>query len=1017
MGRSRLLLPLLVALAAWGLGSAPAGAERDPEGAFRAAALRARQLYDAGQYGPAASLADSLYRATERHEGPEAPRTCEAIELAVDCAFSLRYRPDPATCELADRAMRIRERTDSPDSLKLLHALQLAARCAQRSGDLDRAIGLQRRGAVIEERAHGAESYNLSVQLNNLASMLYDAGRYGEVIEILRRALAIREKGLARDDPARLVIVNNLAAGYDAAGDYAAATPLFEEVLAGYEKHLGPGHGKTGYALNNLATVLAATGAPDRAIALYRRALAVREHATGVNEFEIAETLANLADLLLEQGDTTGVRALYERALEIQTRVLNVDNRYRVQSLLGLAAVSRTARDWDAARERAREALDAIERGEQPVNPSAALALVSLGETELAAGEPAAALAPLERAVELCRRALGDRHPRLAEARRELAEAQVRAGDPRALAQALEAERIARDHLRHTFRTLPERQALAVREGTPPALDAALSALAAMPEPPDSARRTVWDALVRSRGLLLDEMASRIHFGTGGDTAVAGLARGFIAARQREVNLAVRGPRDESPDEYRARLERAREVGDDAEAALARASGEFRRELARSRVGLEEVMAQLPPGAALIAYVRYARVPAPSAAPGAGAPRAEDEYAAFVGRGAEAPRFVTLGAASTIDSLVTAWRRAAQDPGDDEPAYRRAALRLRRRIWDPLAPRLRRAGIAFVVPDGALALVSLATMPVGEGTYLVERGPALQYLTTERELVAEPPTSARAAGEMVAVGGVAYDAAATRPATAVWAATPAARSARAHASPASTDCADLASLRFAALPQTRREIEDVCVMWKGRGAGGSARTLTGASATEDSFRVVAPRGRILHLATHGYFVADRCADGAPGAAAGDTMPGDPFVRSGLALAGANARSSPDGSGDDGLLTAAEIAALELQGVEWVVLTGCDTGLGSPSSLEGLLGMRWAFQVAGARTLVMSLWGVEDAPTRRWARALYQARLRRNESAPAAVRDAARALLEAQRAGGDGGHPCAWGAFVSSGEWR
>ena len=101
-----------------------------------------------------------------------------------------------------------------------------------------------------------------------------------------------------------------------------------------------------------------------------------------------------------------------------------------------------------------------------------------------------------------------------------------------------------------------------------------------------------------------------------------------------------------------------------------------------------------------------------------------------------------------------------------------------------------------------------------------------------------------------------------------------------------------------------------------------------------------------------------------------------MLLSGLAFAGANRRLSAPIDQDDGILTAEEVAAsLDLQGVEWAVLSACDTGLGQIMAGEGVLGLRRAFQIAGARTVIMSLWSVDDsAPPRTWMRALYEGRL-------------------------------------------
>ena len=118
-----------------------------------------------------------------------------------------------------------------------------------------------------------------------------------------------------------------------------------------------------------------------------------------------------------------------------------------------------------------------------------------------------------------------------------------------------------------------------------------------------------------------------------------------------------------------------------------------------------------------------------------------------------------------------------------------------------------------------------------------------------------------------------------------------------------------------------------------------------------------------------------------------------------------------------MLTSEEVSALDLNGVEWAVLSGCDTGVGELRAGEGVFGLRRAFQVAGARTVIMSLWQVEDQATRQWMTTLYESRFMKNLSTVNAVREAGLAVLRGRRAKGLSAHPFYWAAFVASGDWR
>jgi CHAT domain-containing protein len=143
---------------------------------------------------------------------------------------------------------------------------------------------------------------------------------------------------------------------------------------------------------------------------------------------------------------------------------------------------------------------------------------------------------------------------------------------------------------------------------------------------------------------------------------------------------------------------------------------------------------------------------------------------------------------------------------------------------------------------------------------------------------------------------------------------------------------------------------------------------------------------------------------------------NPLLLSGLALAGANRRAAAGADEDDGILTAEEIAALDLSSVEWAVLSACDTGSGDVESLEGVLGLQRAFRIAGARTVVMSLWPVDDRATRRFMEKLYGLRMREGADVGTAMQGAMRAVLVERRRKGLSTDPFHWAGFVATGAW-
>jgi len=248
-------------------------------------------------------------------------------------------------------------------------------------------------------------------------------------------------------------------------------------------------------------------------------------------------------------------------------------------------------------------------------------------------------------------------------------------------------------------------------------------------------------------------------------------------------------------------------------------------------------------------------------------------------------------------------------------------------------------------------------------------------------------------------------------------------------------------LQFGDLPGARREVADIARVWATRPDAGpmpgrdELTVLDGRAASKAAVLKLASGRRVLHFATHGFFLGSECQRAAPNtrsvgglvATTGPAVatvrpvvtsqqPQNPLLISGLAFAGANRRGSIGAQRDNGILTAEEVASLDLHGTEWAVLSACETGLGEIKAGEGVVGLRRAFQIAGVRTVIMSLWSVEDQATRAWMRALYQERFQNGASTAEAVRNASVRMLRDRRAHGQSPHPFYWAAFVAAGDW-
>jgi CHAT domain-containing protein len=214
-------------------------------------------------------------------------------------------------------------------------------------------------------------------------------------------------------------------------------------------------------------------------------------------------------------------------------------------------------------------------------------------------------------------------------------------------------------------------------------------------------------------------------------------------------------------------------------------------------------------------------------------------------------------------------------------------------------------------------------------------------------------------------------------------------------------------------------------------------------ATKQAILAVAPSYRFIHLATHGFFADKPEKSALPGdnraamlrsglPQRGEASQRNPGLLSGLVFAGVNRL---DRRPEETILTALEAAQLDLHKTELLVLSACETGLGRVADGEGVLGLQRAFQLAGAKTCVTSLWKVDDTATQLLMKEFYTNLWQKKMTKIEALRGAQLAMIHrydpytkelSSRAldipAGDvtdvrSGSPFYWAAFVLSGDWR
>lgn len=966
-------------------------------------------------------LVEALYRSGHAMEEETVELAARAVELkelhlgadAVGVAVSLLhsgnihiYRSENAEAR-ADylRALQIFEDAGERTSPRYGIALNNLGVTWKRSGDFQKALEIYETSLALREEVRGPDHPDVASSLNNIANVLIHLGDYAGAIECNRRALSIREAYYGPMNDWVAESLNNLATVLGYAGEYEEALEVQERAVEVFAETLGPDHERYWAGQSNLAILYSDMGDYGGARTIHVEVLENQERKYGPNHPDLIDTLNGLAVCLSALGGFTESEELFRRSLAISEQAYGVGNPWTAYPLKELGECLVKQERYEEAAEYLSRALMVQESAVDPDSPELCEFLHSLAELELSRGEYNAARELAGSSVSIVEASLGGDHPLLAAALILAAQAAYGLGDESlALDQALQAETISRRHLRATMGVLSEHLALDYGSSRITGLDLALAMLS---DGEESARvAAVWDQVIRSRALVLDEMAARGRsLAESDDAATAALVEELRSAQARLAHLSLRGPGWEELSAYRLMLAQAQEQKEAAERSLALASRRFRDAEELQSDGLTEVVAALDKDDQLLAFVRHGSDPE------------QARYAAFALDGADAvPHFVDLGSAAEVDEIVDRWHqqaaygarvsapgeqsrgfvKRARDPQLQQEAYDEVARELRLRVWDSAFPGKEKAARRYVVSDGSLHLVNYYALVEEDGAYVLESGPLLRLLPTERSLCVQAQKNPELP-RLLVVGDPIY--------------TPRNATAR----DADTDCLTLEDLNFEALQGARQEAEEITELWsRAEGTAPRPKLLLGAEATEEAIKLEAQDCEFLHLATHGFLISSHCTGGQGHSGANP----NPLLRSGLALAVSDQSSGGSVGQEDGLLTAEEVAGLDLSGLDWAVLSACDTGLGEIREQgEGVFGLSRSFQIAGARTVVMSLWAVDDAATRRWMRGLYEARFAQGNDTAEAIREASLQALQQLRASDDGEHPYYWAGFVALGNGK
>ena len=899
-----------------------------------ATSLNNLALYNSkmGNYNEAIRLGTEALQIQEKVLGKEHPDYATSLSNLANCNYYLGNYSE--AIRLETEALQIRKKVLGKEHPDYATPLSNLALYNSKMGNYNEAIRLGTEALQIQEKVLGKEHPDYATSLSNLAGYNSDIGNYAEAIRLGTEALQIREKVLGKEHPDYATSLNNLATYNSSLGNYAEAIRLSTEALQIRKKVFGKEHPDYATYLGNLANCNYYLGNYSEAIRLGTEALQIRKKVFGKEHPDYATSLSNLANYNSSLGNYAEAIRLSTEALNIYEKILGKEHPYYTLILSNLANYNYSLGNYAEAIRLGTEALQIQEKVLGKEHPYYALSLNNLADYNSSLGNYAEAIRLGTEALQIQEKVLGKEHPDYALPLVSLAVYNKLNRNADAIKYCVEATEALSGIVKRTFADLTARERNLFWEQYYKVWFEETIHSIAYDMPSDSLAMNGYNGALMAKGLLLNsEMELSTLLKESGDSEVANIYNSLKNLRL-QINKLYEMPVAERPLDTDS-LERAAQGLERRLVQRSKVYGDYTANLV---IDWKQVRQRLGDGEMAVEFVSF--------------PLRGDSvmYAAYcLRKDMPSPKMVPL----FEERQLTGLNKGLYLSSD-------ALYNL---IWKPLESEMEGVKTVYFAPSGELYNLPIENLPVGEGTYNSDiRG--YRRLSSTRQLALR--RNGVEVAKAAVYGGLKYDTDTVTLANdsrKYRTAEPVQWSSRA--------VADSLNLRDGVyeLPATKIEAEDIGKTLET--AKINTELYTDTIGTEASFKALSGSGvNALHIATHGFYWTEREAVQLDNLAFLNTdMPtvvqeDKALTRSGLLLAGANTALKglplPDGV-EDGVLTAKEIAGMDLRRLDLVALSACQTGLGEITG-DGVFGLQRGFKKAGANTLLMSLWKVDDTAT-------------------------------------------------------
>ena len=869
-----------------------------------------------------------------------------AISLSNLVSFNASIGNHAEAIRLGTVEMEIREKVFGKEHPSYIKTLSNLVGYYTFLGKYSEAIKLQTEVIKVLKNNHGTDNIDYTTSLSELASYYAYIGNYLETVQLGKEIVEIHKKISGVNSPHYAIALNNLSLFYAYLGNYSEAILLGKEALKIEKLVLGTDNFDYAQSVNNIAGFYSDLGNYKEAIIFGKEAVRIKKNVFGTEHPEYALSLSNLAGFYSGIGDYAEALRLKEEVIEIRRRLLGTEHPDYARSLHDLSVDYYRTGKYAEAQQLLTEATRIREVVLGPQHPDYAFSLNDLALCHARTGNYTEAIRIGGKVLEIWKNVLGTEHPNYALALSSLASFYSRIGNYKESYSYLKQYiNSSQSYIVKHFVELSSnlRESLWTRNYAPYYISV-FPSIVEKYKTKHSISELYDVTCLFTKGLLLNtDMEMRNLILESGDSVLIAKYNDLIS------NIGIYNKLIGAPiNKQHINADSLNNVIEQQEMELAKDSKVYGNFMHNLTINWRDVEKKLGDNDIAVEFLDF--------------PIFNSDSILYVAltlkKGYDSPRMVTLFNENQLKSIPESVYFTQTDVYD--------------LIWKPLEEELRGIKNVYFAPSGELHRIGIEYLPISK-TDNISNVYTFHRLSSTRQLaIIQDETKGM---NNILYGGINYD----EKSSTIFSDSASIKSPvfrNAFTFRANVDSLSLRS-SFEYLEGTKKEADMIAKDLKQHSV--PYIYYSGTEATEESFKLLdGTKPKAMHIATHGFYFTETEAGKSQFARpelelkgngiqnTGHLIEDKPMTRSGLLFSGCNHafrhEQIPEGE-EDGILTAQEIAMLDLRGLDLVVLSACQTGLGDVISGEGVFGLQRGFKKAGAKTILMSLAKVDDEATR------------------------------------------------------